>query len=196
MAQDRMTREDLFLRLEDTIVRYKGHPYYVRVADAYPNIHLYKLTNTRTIAHTVDHRDSDLDDSSPPLGYLNLVTGAVYLKRMSLRQQSQGLRASQLHAIPNMGFSRSMLTGLPMENTILGRYPSFDQALEQLKALPTYASVAISRNVAIGYVGSSMLALYYKTRQVAMKIGTEWSYLQLPDRKIIQKLIEDEGVVK
>lgn len=200
MAQDRLTPEDLDLRLNNTICRYKGHPYYVQTGRAdgrnsYPKISLYKLDGTMSRPINVDHTSDEFDDSSPPLGYMNYNNQAIYLKRVPHRLQNQGVRQESIMSIPST--RGHWFTSVSMESCILGRYPSQDQAMSTLQDAGSPYGVAIHRHIALSWIDSRTLGLYYKARLIATKIyGSDWSYLEASDSTLIRNIIGKTGVFK
>lgn len=194
MAQDRMVQADLTLRLDQTICRYKGHPYYVSVAgEVYPTVALYRLGSGLTrAAHKVDHRLPEFDDSSPPLGYMHWNNRAYYLKRIPMRYQNQGIKS---HNIARTGASGNWFTSLAMENCILGKYFTLESAMYDINYSRDY-SYPLHRNIAIGSLDGRNLGLYYKGRLVATRRNSSWDYLPSPDSQVLKKIIDKTGVLQ
>jgi len=201
MAQDRLNQDDLTMRLNDTICRWKGHPYYVMTTDGqsrYPNISLYKLDSILRRSHLiVNHTEDFFDDSSPPLGYMNHNNMAFYLKRMPYRWNNQGIKQQSIESLPSLrSVPGHWFSSMSIESCILGRYPSLDQAMSTLQYASYPSSVAIHRDIAIGYLDSRRIGLHFKARLVAIKQDDGWNYLESPDRNLVRKIVDKTGVIK
>lgn len=210
MAVDRGNQEELSMRLDQTICRYKGHPYFVITSGyaetIYPNVGLCRLNSSRMIPSIiVDHRDPDFDDSAVPLGYLNWADEACYLKRIPQRVSAQGLRSNSIEMLPRPRTSgareTSWFTAREMESCILGRYPSLNSVLSWLRESGRVgASKAIHREIAVSLIDSRRMGLLYKGRLVAtsdsVRDVSNWTYLDNPDASILRRIIEKTGVLK
>lgn len=103
-------------------------------------------------ASKLDDFLTDLDLSSPPLGYSNEPWGANYIRRVPLRRcWRQGLVRSNITADMEYTFGG-------LRKCILGQYPSFLQAAEDDKI------TAFSRQFAIGDG-----AIFYRGKRVGIR---------------------------
>lgn len=203
MAQDYLNQDDLATRLNGTICKYKGVPYYIQThgydaqRTSYPNVNLYSLKGgVVKYERRVDHRDPDFDDSAPLLGYMNYNNQAYYLKRMPYRHANQGLKYTDVMSVP-FAIDRhdtQWFQGDAIYNCILGIYPRMSSAVEQLET--NGGSCALHRDVAIGLINHRQHGLHYRGRLVAIKRRNEWDYLDGRDANVIRKLIEKTGVLQ
>jgi hypothetical protein len=126
---------DIQMRLYNTVIRYNSRPVFV-LGFGNDELHIRVHDLLSGIVHENVHTsDSDLDISSPPLGYCNLgEEAAVYVTRCPRRKQQQGFCPQ--HAIvyydrePSSGFKYNTTMLGPM---IAGIYPSFDEVVQRVK---------------------------------------------------------------
>lgn len=169
---------DLEQKLHDTIIRYKGIPYYTLVDGT--NLCLRSLDNANgKIVHSVNYRDPDIDISTVPLGYVNLdpYKAAIYIKRLPVRRVKQGINAHNTHVEFALGTTRQILdhygrNGLlynkEFENSILGKFPPLPEALNRLRELyqeseiETNTPIAISRDVGLSMDEQGIIKVFYQ----------------------------------
>lgn len=152
---DRYDRvEDVSMRLNGTICRWKGTPVSLKHIPGTFNCTAKDLV---TEEETVISANSEfLDVSAPELGYVNLEV-PVYLYRPTLRQQTMGIHPGNIFCIWPNGKSDKQIswnTFIPLASTILGQYPSFEEAARSSTGL------AFARHMAIGIVRGLPLLLY------------------------------------
>lgn len=120
------------------------------------------------------------------LGYVNAKPGAFYCSRMPGRLQKQGLCGENFAAKDNFGRVVSYQTFLTCPDTpdmVMGKYPSFDKAIELLKKSP---AVAFAREFCLvkDEVIPDLIYLYYKGAKVGMfnknevTLGTKFTCLK------------------
>lgn len=140
MIYDRLS--DIRMRLEGTLVRYKGQPVYIEQAfetDSTASgfcVEGYFLRSRKPFR--ADPNSSLMDSRAFSLGYINTGSCAKYLKRKPLRHYKQGLTtytsgAKELNKMFN--------------NLVLGLYPSLFEAKILMKN--GWESVALSRVCAV-----------------------------------------------
>lgn len=118
-------------RLVGTIVRLKDEP--VKVNDIYLQVDGI----TATVKHLKNGYNKDvllneLNLEPVPLGFCNTPRGLSYLTRVPLRRDwRQGLRQHNMVAL--MGVDPRFATERYLRRTIVGDYPTFKDALKQLK---------------------------------------------------------------
>jgi len=175
--KQRWKGDDVKARLHGTIIRYKSHPYLCGV-DGH-SINLIDLQTGSTVG-TVDSDDDLLDVSSVPLGYVNIVHPdyklCVYLKRDPLRRFKQGVEVDILtQKILRDGWSpisRDIIRSKSLVDTILGRFPSYKEALDFITK-KGFHSVALSRDIALKREGE-LLKVYLKESEVGyIRLGTD-----------------------
>ena len=162
---------DLGQRLDQSIVRYKGHPYYVRHIDV--NIlSLYEVDGHRKDPIlNIRSDDGYLDISTVPLGYFQLMPNiVVHATRVPSRQFKQGIHESilKMESIPKSIEARNFrwtiyCTGF--KNMILGRYPTALEALATFRRWTNSSNceIAIHKDVALEFVPEMGITnVYYK----------------------------------
>jgi len=128
------------MRLHQSIVRYKNRPVLVLAAtEASTNLCARPLDNIDDdkAAFIINANDEDLDISSVPLGYVNTENDAVFVSRVPVRRQKQGVSTDNTvvnyHGVGNahndglFGFHLKYLIA-----TIEGHYPSVEDALAEV----------------------------------------------------------------
>lgn len=152
--------EDAVMRLDKSVVRWKGIPVWLRCEGGYKYAP-HALDGTSKVPATVDANSTDLDISSPELGYVNVTNGSVqdivYVARIPARKQKQGVDGTGLSYRRAGGqtlHKDSQGWGVcfkDLDKTIRGEYPSAKEAYDTVtktKAL----SVAFSRKLAFSKV--------------------------------------------
>lgn len=117
----------------------------------------------------------DLKDEftlKPPdsrLGFVNLNGMAIYTSRTPVRRFMMGINDSNLTTkhVPDMRYERGEIhrvstSSIEFANTLLGKYPSFEEALEQVKVFGGLC--AFDRQFAV----SQDRKIYYKTDPVGI----------------------------
>jgi hypothetical protein len=169
------TAADIRMRLDCTIIRYNGKPYYCRSAGEDTFIYLYALTNVGVHRMTIDIDDLSLDYSSPPLGFINYGNRALYVSRKPHRKQKQGLCTNaaliqNLHGLKEE--ADNILFSKEAENMIMGVYPSYHNAHTLCTNAPS-VSCAFSRNFAVSSLnGPGDLSLHHKLHRIGRWKGT------------------------
>jgi hypothetical protein len=145
-------------RLDGTIVMLKGEPIYVKEV-----LDNGDLIYSPLAAPDTDYLTalSELDVvGQNQLGYVNYGGSAYYLMRKPIRGDwRQGLRMANLAFAGEEGFGR--LPFRELRQTILGQYPSFEEAIDLVKD-EHWERCAFSRGFAVNRSGS----LLYKQRIV------------------------------
>lgn len=173
-ASPYIKQDDVHMRLHNTYCMYDGKPVFVTVNVGYPvgDVTIYPPGSVDVLKSKVINITNDkFKFVFPELGYVNYKNCAVYLGRRPDRNQRQGLDPGSCYAIVHaQNDSRlppSVSTIICSENFIPnleGVYPSLTEALELLKE--DAQSVAISKRVAIGYIGRNLLGLFYDSRLI------------------------------
>lgn len=190
--------------LRDSIVMREGRPWYVtNVGGTAPHgIVLAGVPLGSFIAGRIESRATsfELDYkkvtwNSFPLGYTQVEGSAYYLSRIPNRQWKRGLSRNNIHvradaAFGGLGLNWTAWFGKPLENTLLGKYPSYEKAIELLKEYEeenegNTNSVAFNRFMAISFDELGQLKLHLKGDVVAygddknaFKLGKYHKYLE------------------
>jgi len=156
---------DVRLRLGETIVRYKGEPVYVANTSGNGtgpfSLEVAPLTNTEK---RITVKMEEVDLTPVPLGYINNWPFVCYLMRVPQRKYQQGLRIGELRT-PTPGYRSNVTRNLPaLYNTIMGIYPSFDEAYTLAH---THNACAFHRAFALKDTGlRNEMCLCYKEREI------------------------------
>lgn len=143
-------------RLLSTIVMYKGEPVYIQGISGRGKTEFTYLKDHKADICHVDELDLVGQNK---LGYINFEDSSYHIVRKPLRNDwRQGLRVGNIAFTGPQGFYE--LPRREFRNTILGIYPSFQQAAESV--LGGAYKMAFSRNFAV----SQGNQLWYKERVV------------------------------
>jgi hypothetical protein len=167
-------------RLLETVIFYKGSPYYVSNIGPDLTISALALPDLKT-SSKIPMKDPDLNVSKFQLGYMNQasrggrpVTG--YFSRMPVRKTKQGLSYENTSFIPLSG-DRRPTTKFPYSwgefigtqgfvDGLSGRFPSKEEALAGI-ALGKYIGQAFSRSFAFEMSSLGLIFLHYKGNPIA-----------------------------
>jgi hypothetical protein len=191
--------EDVRRYLHNTICMYKGLPVWVTVpADVLPDMVMTHPLDGSRRGKSADHTKDDFDYSSVRLGYLQYRGDAYYLQRVPDRGNKQGVSSEHLVSVPKVpggGFPNQALMSKEMQDCILGTYPTFAEALAAVKD-GDVRSHAFCRTMAVGWLGSSQVGLYYKGRLVATMGGKDefFTLISSEDRSFIKQIMLKENV--
>lgn len=163
---------DIRLRLDNSIIRYKDFPYYVRSSRG-SLLDLFKLSDTSEVFKTVDAYDEDIDISNFPLGYVQINNRVVYATRHPRRTARHSLTLDSItfRNLPGLEGSRinpsRTFFSEGMEEMITGDYPPIKEAFESVEKSKTTKSMAISRDVAIHkFEGRDIIEVFFKNEYV------------------------------
>lgn len=168
-------QDDVQMRLHNTYCMYDGKPVYVTVNVGFNigEVTTYSPEKPMTAenAKLVNIMDDKFSFVFPELGYFNYKNMAVFVARRPDRNQKQGLDPGTCvvssHSIGESTLPPSIHNLFSSENfveNLLGKYPSLREALDLL--LKDSVSVAISKNVAVGYIGRNLVGLYYNYKLI------------------------------
>lgn len=163
-----LSPQDVTMRLSNTLVVYKGEPVFVVVCD---NMRVV-CKNLRTGEDSViDANDEDLDVTSIPLGYINVMSSQGnrfnprYLMRAPVRSQRQGINAGalMLFVLPagetRRGMPNDKQHHMAFNEMFYNSYPTIDTCLQQHAG-------AFDRHWAVAKVAKRTWVLYYRTTAV------------------------------
>jgi hypothetical protein len=183
-----LNEEDVRRRLDRTIVRYKDKVV-LCVLIGGTVVRLKNCSNGRVVIDT-DANDPDIDIGSPPLGYVfGGDNGAFYVSRLPVRKYQQGISTANVkiekddNPIQNMhllipqdmfqGFTLKQLT-----NTILGEYPSYKDALKNIRA--GSPAIPFSRRYCISRQSADTILLRHRTNTIGV-VDRDGTVLLNPD---------------
>lgn len=163
---------DLDQKINKTVCRYDGVPYFCRTMNG-SHVILYHLTDNlefKTI--TVD--DDRFDVSSIPLGYYQATPDVVeFMERKPHRKWKQGIDETNVtvttisREIPYRPTCRFGLYTQGFINSVTGKFPDMMTALGTLRNKDHNSQIAISRDIAIEWIADlQIIHVYYKTKLV------------------------------
>jgi hypothetical protein len=142
----------------------------------------------------VDYTDEKFDYKQFPLGYgYSKKHGGHYYSRIPDRKQSQGLHYQTLRVDGKPAQANAMLSEA-MENCILGKYPTIQEALAIVQAGP--GTVApFHRRMAVAQIDRGLTCLKYRLRTVGILDGKKsFKLLDNRDKEFLRSVISKEGV--
>jgi len=171
----KFSERDIPQRLDHTICRFKGFPYYVR-SNGGKLLFLYRLNNTKGVQdHEISADDALFDVSTPPLGYCQASSGRVlYVTRRPNRIYKQGLSSDAVAARGLRGESPGIqIRTKEFENMIVGVYPSLEATLKEFpKHKEEDWETAISRDIALKWRHKlEIIQVYYKNDDVGFMLN-------------------------
>ncbi len=203
------TLKDLSDRLNGTIIRYKGVPVHVTVKGD-GRLHLTDVANANSMSGNlgaVSPKDPDLDISSIEIGYMNwdwskesrryLTVSqqrgegnkVSYLQRLPIQRYRQGLTSDVVRTLGVDGESNKYSSESSMElfnegfkNMVAGNYPTYPEAA-QLLFDGEEKEIAISIDFALKATDSSLILVYYQTRNIGW-IEPNKGLIKIPDDEL------------
>lgn len=163
---------DLSQRLDSSVCRYKGIPYFVRYAGK-NTLTLYDLCHPNEKAvMEIKSNDPYFDISTIPLGYYQVEKNrVVYITRRPYRRYKQGIDADMLNMFSlreNRSLGHAFSIFHPgFRDMIMGDYPSVENALRDLRNSKVKMEMAISREAALEWVPElRVIHVFYKNTLV------------------------------
>lgn len=167
------TRDDTILRLHESVVRIKGEFYFVMMepGSSKNEVLAYSYKNLDGAPEKFDANDPSIDISSFPLGYMNTEHGATFVVRPPLRRQKQGISSQVLnccyaHAPEEPHTMSYNLKGTSFTSMLLGKYRSFENALDSVSKGGNGNSEAFSRDFALFKEKNGNISLLYQIHKV------------------------------
>ncbi len=150
-------------RLENTIIRVGKRPVYVVEIPIDGSVHVFYLENN--VDKKVKYEE--LDMSPVPLGFINYNGYSYFAARKPMRRDwRQGLRANNTVIIGRHGgIKLDKRVYKPLAKTILGKYPTFEDSLIEVRELGA-AQCAFSR----GFGVTATNKIIYKGDYIVGKI--------------------------
>lgn len=158
---------DLSQRLDSTVCRYKGFPYWVRYVNR-GVLGLYSLASGgKKCVHEISPTDENFDISTVPLGYVQITPDTVvYMSRRPNRIYKQGLSSDAISYKFTNGNSFKVSPNFfneAFERMVIGNYPDLRDVLINLRRSETEKEIAISRDIALKYNPNlKIIILYFK----------------------------------
>lgn len=183
-----MTAQDVQLRLNKTVVMYRGHPVYVGqgLMTEYTGaddltLDVFDLIEQRWLPK-VHSSDEELEVKAQYLGYFNLRDGrnidtATYAARLPCRRQRQGLSQENCYIynlngnILNNRMDNIHPSYLKMKSfgeMMMNEYPKFEECLKQLKDHDRCKARAFGRKLLITEDEIGLIKLHYFTTAIGV----------------------------
>lgn len=182
--------EDVRMRLHGTVVRYKNKPVQISASSSTElYVKVRKLTDPSGASYfkeSVHSSDSDLDISSPPIGYMNLNGYTFYVQRLPTRKQHQGLCGSVIvcyyESKESMDTIRAEdhIFGQEMSDVIENIYPSGIESLESMFRNSQIRSKAFHRRFALVHDEVGLIKLKHMTKTIGW-VAPKSNTLVIPD---------------
>jgi hypothetical protein len=188
-------QDDLYSKLHNTVVRYKGDPVIVQVGEGIRSMHTHlkylktgkKVTDYEGVIHCSNPL---LDISSPPLGYCNYGKNSYYTNRLPVRRYRTGLASENLYvsiARPTIRFdddevsSVKILKSKELSKTILGEYPSFKECLDFFDYGDNFLAIAFDRKYCIVKDEIGILKLKHLNRSIGFMAKKDREFTLIDD---------------
>lgn len=198
--EEYLSRDDARLRLNHTVCLYEGKPVYVRLDnEEYDSAcecriwDLHKVNDRGGRGKKIDYRDKGFDAKNIELGYCQTGTTAVYLSRLPVRHNQQGLKQESVMGEPsNIPYE---FYSEDMSHCIMGKHRPLKTALAMLN--DGYEKIPISRTLAVGWLDRTKIALYYKEQIVALKEDTTSRFNMISSKtsSFVMRIIDKQGVL-
>lgn len=174
--------DDAMNRLHDTVMMYNNEPVYLQCQRSY-EYSAFKLSSgsfqnalslhVKTVGHDVLH-------ATIPLGFMNIEVNdpfrvdAYYLSRTAMRQTREGLTNNNVSVLqigdvrlPNRVLTQTFWK--PLNDTIVGNYPTARKVFEVLSKAPDGSSIAFDRQFAVYLKGTDdepQLSVYWRNNMI------------------------------
>ena len=199
-------------KLSNSLIMYKGEPFFVAECSA-KTVSGWPLPLARERAEVVriPMTDPSLTYSKMRLGYINFESGgAAFLARSSLRRNRQGLCSDNVVSVNNnevqFNFGNELYKD-SLKNTLLGKYPSFEEALDRvasekkkrqpngLVAVPSYSTgVAFNKQLAIRRKDLNLFFLMYKGHAIDVSVGVPKAFTLPEEYTHLREVVAEAGV--
>lgn len=121
-------QHDARMRLDGTIIKYRGKSSIVQMIDEELKLHIMRLEDGRVFV--VGQRDKGVELRAPSLGYMNTPRGAAYAMRKPARMWKQGLSPRHIF-YKHQRFPMAIETQ-DMAHCFDGVYPTLEEARKML----------------------------------------------------------------
>lgn len=193
---------DLRQKLNGTICRYKGEPYYIENNGEQDVIWLQSITEKKHDPFLISPDDRDFDYSSPPLGFANHKDRCTFVGRLPARRSVQGINESNLLHYDLEGKEVGPIKGFflsqGMYDCIMGKFEPFETVLRRfLRKDPDKAySQAFARHFALCKRETPEILLYHRLQQIGHYDRTESRFSLIPtyNNPVILSLLKGFGV--
>jgi len=179
-----LSLHDAKMRLDDTLIRYKGEPIYVITVDQPRVNYILTVSYLRTLIEAkVSLKDKDIDLSPVPLGNMNHEGNVYFTSRAPHRVWKQGLSRdtfmckSMVHGYVGINVNCKALV-----NTINNEYPSLKESCRMI-AEGVMVSCAFSRNFSL----IDKRKIVFRSKLVIGVLSKDMIYFELEDKFLYLK---------
>lgn len=177
------TQKDIYDRLNDTVLLFKGEPHYIQTNGVsfcgYP-LDDYQIKNTKI---DIDPSDPELDISAIEIGYVNIEPGcrlngnkvgmSVYYRSHPTKQYHQGIQPSRMEVESpidgrRLEFCPSTM-GLPLAKAIREEFPTVHEAIWGINS-GLWSSCAISKDVCLVGEKSGLMTVAIRRENIGSLI--------------------------
>lgn len=136
----------------------------------------------------VNYTDDRFSASATEMGYINTGKGTSYCARFPARHPQQGISFNNIKGGADV-------FGKPMADMLMGKYPTFDEAMKLFKDEHRQA-IAFSRYFAIQRLGKEQITLQFHDRAIGLWDAGKQSFVLFPGRevKLIASELKETGV--
>ncbi len=163
------TFKDLSDRLHGTICKYGNVPYHIRV-ESETEISLWSVDQRKLLKVIPVEEVDDIDVQSIELGYMNYEASGqsnvvLYGRRTVKRQWKQGLSYNNtlFETLDGQKKHSEVLNTVSFENSVLGIFPTFSEALTLIGKEGEYA---ISQEVAVKALPVGVILMYVRGKNL------------------------------
>ena len=166
------------MRLAESLVMYKGKPFYITEYDMAENrVSGFFPYTDKAARFTLP--SVNLDIRPPRLGYVNYRGNAIYVSRYPVRRYKQGIHSQNI-TFSAMADKGRLLRSPEFSQALMGDYPYFNGAL---RSLSSNTSVAFNRHWALQKEAEGVHLMYrgnpvglYKDNK--LKLIEDYQYLK------------------
>lgn len=124
---------DANMRLSESVIMFNGRPVYIHnVREERPLMVVFSYLSGDKGEILKSIEDDRFSLTPVKLGYMNYQGKAVYTQRIPCRRWKQGLHRENFDVGEQHHMDRAILTTAEMEDTILNKYLSYKEALNQV----------------------------------------------------------------
>jgi len=168
---DELSYADIVQQYQNNLVSYKGRHVYISRVFEDKRVKIFDLESRLT--EVIPFQRHDFSVIKKRLGLVNIGDSVIYISRIPVRKMGIGINSNNVSISPlpvkypqgrdEAIYAIRSLVHEGINNTLKGKYPSFQQALEQVCAEKP-STVAFDRQFAV----TSELSIYYKTKFVGI----------------------------
>lgn len=168
MGKTYLNRDDMRMRLDRSVVSFKGEPWYCDVdtpVKEWFNVTLHPFEGVKGLKpQTVDHRSNDFSGASLEVGYFNHEASAYYAEREPARMQKAGLNYENINIVPRKPGPNFLISN-GFYNMLKDDYPTKEEAIKLLRQRDV-KKIAVSKWFAYGWEGNLRIAVYFQERVI------------------------------